>query len=86
MHPKFMSLVDVADKADACTDDTTCTTGTLKKCSVPTGICYDPDAKVNEACVALKADGMTLSLGGECLADCKNTDTTTGVTSVPGFH
>jgi hypothetical protein len=72
MHPKFMSLVDVTDKADACKTDDDCSTNEkYKNCEVTTGTCYDKSATANAECVTMKADGMTLSVGGECLPDCK---------------
>jgi hypothetical protein len=70
-----------------CSDVIVCTDATLNTCSVPTGTCYDPKAAANKECTA-KKDGMSVTLGGQCVADCNNTDTTKTpkTTSVPGFH
>jgi hypothetical protein len=65
--------------SDACKAD--------EKCSDATSTCYDPKAAANKECTA-KKDGMSVTLGGQCVADCNNTDTTKTpkTTSVPGFH
>jgi hypothetical protein len=54
---------DACGTSDACKAD--------EKCSDATSTCYPAANKDNNECVALKADGMTLSAGGECLNDCK---------------
>jgi len=56
-------VADDPAPAAGCKDDTTCTTGKLTKCSVPTGTCYDPAAKANAECTK-KTDGKSVTLAG----------------------
>ena len=80
----FMSLVG-ADTA--CAKDEDCTDATLNKCDTASGQCTPTGAVANKACADSTKTGMSLTLGGECAADCmdlvKGGDATA---SVPGMH
>ena len=70
----------------SCTIDTDCTADpTLKHCNVEAGVCTIIDDPPNVACTTVAA-GMSVTLGGECVADCKNVDTTKPAVNVGGFH
>ena len=71
----------------ACTKDADCTDATLNKCDTTSGQCTPTGAVANKACADSTKTGMSLTLGGECAADCmdlvKGGDATA---SVPGMH
>jgi hypothetical protein len=55
---------------DVCKADTDCKDTKYPNCEATTGTCYDSKAAKNAECTK-KADGMSVTLGGECVSDCK---------------
>ena len=66
------------------TKDTDCKDVTgMTKCYVDAGFCGKPDA--NKDCFPVK-EGFSLTDGGQCVADCKNADTSKPGVNVGGLH
>ena len=84
LQGQFLSLVSAAV---TCKLDADCTaTPATPTCNVDAEVCTKTGDAGNAACKTV-ATGMSVTLGGECVADCKNVKTPGGpAVNVGGFH
>ena len=75
---------DASKPADTCKLDTDCT-GDNKFCNVGAGVCTLTKDATNKACTTVAA-GKSVTLGGECVADCTDLADATKTVNAGGYH